>query len=150
VSTLLAASTDSSGLLSHVLVLHGLPAYLLVGTLAFAEAALFVGFVLPGETAVILGGVLASQHAASLTLMIVVVVAVIVGDSVVYEVGQRFGPRTLQLRLIKRREKQLTRAQTYLRERGGRAVFFGRSSRSDPGLLRPEQVLRLGHEAHGR
>ena len=103
--TLPAVSTDSSGLLSHVLVLHGLPAYLFVGTLAFAEAALFVGFVLPGETAVILGGVLASQHAASLTLMIAVVVAAIVGDSVGYEVGQRFGPRTLQLRLIKRWEK---------------------------------------------
>lgn len=42
--------------LSHLLALHGVVAYALVGTVAFAEAALFVGFVLPEETAVLLGG----------------------------------------------------------------------------------------------
>lgn len=45
-----------TGLLSHLLALHGVVAYALVGTVAFAEAALFVGFVLLGETAVLLGG----------------------------------------------------------------------------------------------
>ncbi len=44
-----------SSIVDEVLKLHGLPAYALVGGLAFSEAALFVGFVLPGETAVILG-----------------------------------------------------------------------------------------------
>src|SRR5262249_56526695 len=54
--------------------------YLLVGALVFAEDALFVGFVLPGETAAILGGVAASLGHVSLTLITVtVVVAAIVG-----------------------------------------------------------------------
>src|SRR4051794_20772729 len=35
--------------------------FLVVGLLVFAEDALFVGFVLPGETAAVLGGVAASR-----------------------------------------------------------------------------------------
>ena len=36
-------------------------AYSIIALLAFGEAAFFVGFVVPGETAVLLGGFLASQ-----------------------------------------------------------------------------------------
>ncbi len=51
-----------SSLVDSILNLHGAPAYALVGGLAFSEAALFVGFVLPGETAVLLCGVLAHRQ----------------------------------------------------------------------------------------
>ena len=58
----------------------------------FVEDALFVGFVVPGETAAVLGGVAASLGHASLAVMMVsVVAAAIVGDSVGYEVGRHFG-----------------------------------------------------------
>ena len=50
-------------LLQPLLSLHGWPAYTLVGLLVFAEAAVMLGFVFPGETAAILGGVLASRAA---------------------------------------------------------------------------------------
>ena len=40
--------------------LHGAIVYLIVGALVFAEDALLVGLVVPGETAAILGGVVAS------------------------------------------------------------------------------------------
>jgi membrane protein DedA with SNARE-associated domain len=76
-------------LVDHVLVLHGFLGYLFVGLLCFGEAAFMLGFVLPGETAVIVGGVLASRHHASLPIMVIVVVlSAIVGDSVGYEVGK--------------------------------------------------------------
>lgn len=55
--------------LDNILALSGTPAYLIVGLLAFAEAAFFVGLVLPGETALVLGGVLASQGRVSLLLL---------------------------------------------------------------------------------
>jgi hypothetical protein len=52
-----------SSLLHGVLGLHGWLAYLVVGAFCFGEVSFFVGFVLPGETAVVIGGVLASlQH----------------------------------------------------------------------------------------
>ena len=53
-------------LLQPLLSLHGWPAYPLVGLLVFAEAAVMLGFVFPGETAAILGGVLASKGGVDL------------------------------------------------------------------------------------
>jgi len=109
------------------LKLHGAPAYALVGGLAFAEAALFVGFVLPGETAVILGGVLAHEHMVSLPVIAAVaVVAAITGDSVGYEVGRRFGTRLLDSRLFAKRRESLEKGQQALRRHGGKAVFLAR------------------------
>jgi membrane protein DedA with SNARE-associated domain len=102
-------------------------AYVLIGALVFSEAAIFVGFVLPGETAVILGGVLASSGRLSLTwLLVIVVVAAVVGDSVGYEVGRLAGPRLLRSRLLRRYQRRLDGARDVLRRRGGAAVFFAR------------------------
>ncbi|MDT4933555.1 MAG: rane-associated protein [Pseudonocardiales bacterium] len=116
-----------SSVVDEVLKLHGLPAYALVGGLAFAEAALFVGFVLPGETAVILGGVLAHEHKVSLpAIAAVAVVAAIAGDSVGYEVGRHFGTRLLEGRPFAKRRKGLAQAQEALRRHGGKAVFLAR------------------------
>ncbi len=116
-----------TSVVDSILGLHGLPAYGLVGGLAFAEAALFVGFVLPGETAVLLGGVLAYQHQVSLPIIAsVAVLAAITGDSVGYEVGRRFGTRLLASRLFARRRKGLDKGQQTLRDNGGKAVFLAR------------------------
>jgi membrane protein DedA with SNARE-associated domain len=114
-------------LLEGLLDVPPLAAYALVALLVFGEAALFVGFVLPGETAVVLGGVLASRHDVSLTaLCLVVVVAAIVGDSVGYEVGKHYGDRVLGWGPLRRHEARLGSARAFLRHRGGYAVFLGR------------------------
>ncbi|MCU1655772.1 MAG: hypothetical protein JWO57_428 [Pseudonocardiales bacterium] len=116
-----------SAIVNPILTLNGLPAYALVAGLVFGEAALFVGFVLPGETAVILGGVLAYRHSVSLPLMAaVVVLAAIAGDSAGYEVGRHYGTRVLAARIFARHTKALNTAQTSLRRNGGRAVFLSR------------------------
>jgi membrane protein DedA with SNARE-associated domain len=116
-----------SSLVDSLLNLHGLPAYALLGGLAFAEAALFVGFGLPGETAVILGGVLANRASVSLTaIAAVAVIGAIAGDSVGYEVGRHFGTRLLATRIFAKRQEGLERGQQFLREKGGRAVFLAR------------------------
>jgi membrane protein DedA with SNARE-associated domain len=116
-----------SKLLDHLLGLHGLVVYLLVGLLVFAEDALFVGFVLPGETAAILGGVAASRgHAALILMCLTVVAAAIVGDSVGYGIGSRYGTRLLSLRVLRRRQERIDAAGRMLARRGGPAVFLGR------------------------
>ena len=67
-------------------------AYLLVALLAFGESAAFVGFVLPGETALLFGGLVAAQGKVSLPIMIAVgICAAVGGDSVGYQIGRRFG-----------------------------------------------------------
>jgi uncharacterized membrane protein len=57
-------------LVDHLLGVAPAVAYVVIGTLVFAEAALFAGLVLPGETAVIIGGVLAAAHRLSLPALL--------------------------------------------------------------------------------
>lgn len=110
-----------------LLNLHGPVIYGVVAALVFAEAALFVGFVFPGETAVVIAGVLASQQRVSLPVLLgVIAVSAIVGDSVGYEVGRRFGDRLLDLKPVSRHRAKVDRAHGLLRRRGAYAVFIGR------------------------
>ena len=112
-------------------VLGGVPTwvlYLTVFALPFLEASVFLGFVFPGETAVIFGGVLASQGEVSLTGVIVLaVVGAIAGDAVGYAVGRRWG-RGLQSSRLGRAvgEQRWQTTEAFLRRRGAPAVFFGR------------------------
>jgi len=116
-----------SSLASGVANLHGWVAYVVIAALVFGETAVFVGFVLPGEIAVILGGVLASRGHVSLPLLIVVVVAAaIVGPFVGYEVGRRMGDRLFAARVLRRVRGGAERARAVLSTRGGPAVFLGR------------------------
>ena len=114
-------------IIEELLNLHGALVYVIVGVVVFAEDALFVGFVLPGETVAILGGVAASRGNASVVLMCaVVVIGAIVGDSVGYEIGVRYGTRVLSLRMLRRRRDRIDAARATLAHRGGPAVFLGR------------------------
>ena len=116
-----------SGLVEHLLNVAPLYVFLTVSLLVFVEDALFVGFVVPGETAAVVGGVYASRGEASVVWMCVaVVLAAIVGDSVGYEVGKTFGPRLLAMKVLDKRRDKLTGAQDFLARRGGSAVFLGR------------------------
>ncbi|MFF4364569.1 DedA family protein [Streptomyces sp. NPDC001594] len=107
--------------------LSGPVVYAVVAALVFFEDTLFFGFVLPGETAVFVGGVLASQGKVSVYwLAVAVVLAAIAGDSVGYEIGHRFGPRILETRPLRRHRDRVEAAQDMIRRRGAPAVFFGR------------------------
>lgn len=113
--------------LDAILGLRGVAAYAVVGGLAFGEAALLIGLFLPGEVAVLLGGVLASQGQVSLPVMVAVAsFAAVAGDSVGYEIGRRYGTRLLAWGPMRRHAHSVERANAYLRDRGGRAVFLGR------------------------
>src|SRR5438093_12357758 len=111
------------GITERILSLHGWAALAIVFALPALEASAFVGFVFPGEIAVLLGGVLAFQHRVSLPAVLAAAIAgAIIGDTVGYAVGRRYGRRLLSGRLgggIVRRE-HLDRAERYLAERGGK------------------------------
>jgi membrane-associated protein len=114
-------------LLDPLLNLNGWEAYSLVGALVFAEASILIGFFFPGETAVILGGVTASRgHTNIVILIVVVVLCAIVGDSVGYLVGDKFGRRLLQTRLLRKRRRLLDAVFKQLNRRGAAAVFLSR------------------------
>jgi membrane protein DedA with SNARE-associated domain len=121
----------SASIISFVLhELHSLPGplvYGLVVLLVFGEAAAFVGFILPGETTVIVAGVIASQGNINIGLLCaLVVIAAIVGDSVGYAVGHHFGERLLSLKVLQRHREELDAALAGMQRRGPMYVFLGR------------------------
>jgi membrane protein DedA with SNARE-associated domain len=117
-----------ASLLDGILGFDPLLILAVTGLLVFAEDAIFIGFVVPGETAAVLAGVGAGLgHVALWLSVVVVVVAAIAGDSVGYEVGHRFfGPWVLTGRFLAPHAARIERAQAFLRRRGGIAVFLGR------------------------
>lgn len=104
--------------------------YVLLGGLAFAEAAFLLGMVLPGETALLVGGFL--SHEGFLDVWVMGVVAVgcaIGGDSVGYEFGRHFGPALRRSRLGHWvGERRWQAADGFLHRHGGKAVLIGRAT----------------------
>ena len=111
-----------------ILGLRGWVAVAVIFAVPALESSAFLGFLFPGEIAVLLGGVLAFQHRVSLPAAIAAAVAgAVIGDTVGYEVGKHFGRRLLHGtigRIVK--HEHLDRAERYLADKGGKAVFLGR------------------------
>jgi membrane protein DedA with SNARE-associated domain len=114
-------------LLNHILNLS--PVWLLsvAAMLVFLEDAVFIGFVLPGETAAVLAGVGSNAQGVPLVVPVVVIVlAAILGDSVGYEIGKRYFARFLDSKPLAKYRTRIDGAQEVLKERGGVAVFLAR------------------------
>jgi undecaprenyl-diphosphatase len=103
--------------------------YLLVAVLAFAEAAAFLGLVVPGETAIIVAGVVAGQGQIDIIALIALVwAASVAGDLTGYVLGKRLG-RPFLLRHGPRvgvSEERVRQVDHFFERHGGKAVFVGR------------------------
>jgi membrane protein DedA with SNARE-associated domain len=116
---------------ADTLIAHNLqvPLFALLILFAFAEAAAFVGFVLPGETSLLIGGVLAHAGVWNVWVFLgAAIVGAIAGDSVGYEVGKHLGPRIKENafgRFVG--EKRWKLAQAIFDRYHGGAIFFGRA-----------------------
>ena len=120
---------DVKKLIGDVAQTLGQWTYLVVGLLAFLETGAFVGLVAPGETVVIVGGVIAGQGEISLIVLIGIVwSAAILGDTTSFFIGRRLGrdfivkhgPR------IKIDEKRLEQVESYFERHGGKTILIGR------------------------
>jgi len=117
-----------SWIIDQLLKLNAWVALALVFLLPALEASIFLGFVLPGETAVVVGGFLAYEGKLPVALVLAVAAAgAIIGDSVGYEVGHRWGDALLD-RAPKRFVKpaHIEQGKQMINRLGGRAVFAGR------------------------
>ena len=103
---------------------HGLPLLFLVVMLES------FGIPLPGETALITFGVLASQgHYSIMWVIVVAAAAAIVGDNLGYWLIGRIGGRALFRRwrwLNAYADRVLPRAERIMQRHGGKTVFLGR------------------------
>ena len=111
-----------------LLSLSGWAALAVLFVLPALEAPAFLGLVLPGEVALVLGGVLAHQGRLSLPAALAAGTAgALAGDSAGYWIGRRWGPRLLASRLGRRVfQARLHRVESLLLRGGGRALVVGR------------------------
>jgi membrane protein DedA with SNARE-associated domain len=114
----------TEGLLS----LSGWAALACLFILPALEAPAFLGLVLPGELALVLGGVLASQDRIPLAAALAAGTAgALAGDSAGYWIGRRLGPRLLATRLGRRvGPARLHRVESLLLRGGGGPLLVGR------------------------
>jgi membrane protein DedA with SNARE-associated domain len=114
----------TEGLLS----LSGWAALACLFVLPALEAPAFLGLVLPGELALVLGGVLASQGRIPLAAALAAGTAgALAGDSAGYWIGRRLGPRLLATRLGRRvGPARLHRVESLLLRGGGGPLVVGR------------------------
>src|SRR3954451_7148629 len=95
-SGVLSALPDPKKIIEDVAEKLGAWTYALVGVAAFLETGAFVGLVAPGETVVIAAGVIAGQGEISVvTLIGVVWVCAVLGDTTSFFIGRRLGRRFL-------------------------------------------------------
>jgi membrane protein DedA with SNARE-associated domain len=109
---------------THFFTHHGLP---LLAVVVMIES---FGIPLPGETALIAFGVLASQGHYGIEWVILAAAAgAIVGDNLGYWLIGRLGGRALFRRwdwLSRYADRVLPRAEALMERHGGKTVFFGR------------------------
>jgi membrane-associated protein len=117
------------GLLDALGDLGAVPLHLVIAGLAFAETAMFLDFVVPGEAGMVLVGAAARRADVPLVGLVGAgAVGATLGDSCSYALGRYVGRGSLDRwpRLKKRIEPGLQRAEQTFARRGGAAVFFGR------------------------
>jgi membrane protein DedA with SNARE-associated domain len=81
----------------------------------------------PGDTIVIVAGTAVASPVEAIALIVVVILGALAGESIGFWLGRWLGPRIRFSRLgAKVGEDNWTRAELYLRRRGGPAIFLSR------------------------
>ncbi len=115
-------------LLEKILNLPAWLILLLVFLLPALEASIFVGVVLPGEIAVLLGGVAASRGSVPIgAVLAAACLGAVIGDQIGYLVGREWGEPVL--RRIPDQvldEDRLQKGREYVRRMGAKGVVLGR------------------------
>jgi membrane protein DedA with SNARE-associated domain len=117
-----------SWIVDQLLKLPAAAALAFVFILPALEASIFLGFILPGETAVVVGGFFAYEGKLPVALVIAVAsVGAILGDSAGYAIGHRWGDSLLDKapkRFVK--PAHIEQGKRLINRLGGRSVFIGR------------------------
>jgi membrane-associated protein len=118
---------------THLIEQVGPWALVLVCAFVFAETGLLVGFILPGDTLLVISGVLSfpgAHHVMPLNIFWVtlfIVIAAFVGGEVGYAIGRKAGPPIFERResgLFSR--KNVERTNQFFERFGGLAVIIAR------------------------
>ncbi len=99
-----------------------------VYTIVFVESGLLIGFFLPGDSLLFTAGFLAAQGVMDITLLTVgSFIAAVVGDSVGYWIGHRYGRKLFQKEdSLLFQKSHLKAAETFYEKHGGKTIILAR------------------------
>lgn len=99
----------------------------LAGVAIMLETSVLIGLVVPGDTVVIVAATAVGSVVEAVVLILVVILGALIGESIGFGLGRWLGPRLRFSRLGARiGERNWSRAERYLRRRGGPAIFLSR------------------------
>ncbi|WHT17747.1 DedA family protein [Crossiella sp. CA-258035] len=104
------------------------PAVLIAtGLLTFGECAIGLGFIVPGDTGLLVAATTVKTVPFFLTMWVVMTICAAAGDSVGYLLGRKFGVKLRNTKLVaKMGAENWDKATDLIRRRGAWAVFFAR------------------------
>ncbi|MGB9756016.1 MAG: DedA family protein [Desulfurella sp.] len=98
---------------------------LFVFIFTFLETVVFASLIVPGETAVVLAGVMAQRGYLKIeSLLLIVMIAAFLGYLISYFIGSLFGDIIIKKRLLK--DKYYKPTQYFFKKYGGISVLFSR------------------------
>ena len=102
--------------------------YLIIFLIIFAESGLFFGFFFPGDSLLITLGILASQgHFNVLTILGIGIIGSILGNSVGYSFGKRFGPSLFNRKdSFFLKKDNIKKAHEFYKQYGKAAIILAR------------------------
>ena len=113
--------------LSRVIADYGVWTHLILFLIVFAETGLVVTPFLPGDSLLFAAGTFAALGALDLWLLVVLLIgAAILGDTVNYWVGAWIGPRAFSGNVRFLRKDYLERTHAFYEKHGGKTIILAR------------------------
>ena len=115
-------------LIESVLKFGPLVAYIALFSIVFAESGLLIGFFLPGDSLLFTSGFLASQGFMSIYILVpLCFTAAVLGDSVGYTFGHKFGKRLFNKEdSFFFHKDHLLKAKAFYEKHGGKTIIIAR------------------------
>jgi membrane-associated protein len=113
--------------LNQIVTTYGVWTHLILFAIVFAETGLVVTPFLPGDSLLFAAGALAAIGSLDLWLLVVLLVgAAILGDTVNYWVGAWIGPRAFSGNVKFLRKDYLERTHAFYEKHGGKTIILAR------------------------
>lgn len=114
--------------LAELIANYGMWTYLILFLIIFAETGLVVTPFLPGDSLLFALGALAASGAINLeTLIILLCIAAVLGDTVNYSIGNYLGPKVFHFKDSRFFKKEhLQKTHEFYEKHGGKTIIFAR------------------------
>ena len=113
--------------LNQIVTAYGVWTHLILFAIVFAETGLVVTPFLPGDSLLFAAGALAALGSLDLWLLVVLLIgAAILGDTVNYWVGAWIGPRAFSGNVRFLRKDYLERTHAFYEKHGGKTIILAR------------------------